>query len=81
MMQYVNGDWPKEYGLPWVEVRQVIGVANVNKNHWVCFSICFESQTVTIYDSARGSNNWTTIAGHFEHMASYIPWLFSHAGI
>ncbi|KAH6809105.1 hypothetical protein C2S51_026888 [Perilla frutescens var. frutescens] len=70
-----------EYGLPWVEARQVLGVANVNKNHWVCYAICFESQTVTIYDSACGSTNWGSIAGHFLHMSRYIPWLCSHAGI
>ncbi|KAH6787879.1 hypothetical protein C2S52_007431 [Perilla frutescens var. hirtella] len=72
---------PREGGLPWVEARQVIGVANVNKNHWVCYAICFESQIVTIYDSMRGSNNWATIVGHFEHMVRYVPWLCHHAGI
>ncbi|KAH6757829.1 hypothetical protein C2S52_023266 [Perilla frutescens var. hirtella] len=81
MMHYVNGVWPREYGLPWVEARQVLGVANVNKNHWVCYAICFESQTMTIYDSARGNTSWGSIAGHFLHMSRYMPWLYSHAGI
>ncbi|KAH6794486.1 hypothetical protein C2S52_004963 [Perilla frutescens var. hirtella] len=81
MMHYVNGVWPREYGLPWVEARQVLGVANVNKNHWMCYAICFESQTVTIYDSARGNTSWGSIAGHFLHMSRYMPWLCSHVGI
>ncbi|KAH6775102.1 hypothetical protein C2S52_012663 [Perilla frutescens var. hirtella] len=81
MMQYVNGNWPREGGLRWVEARQVIGVANVSGNHWVCYAICFDSQTVTIYDSQRGDRNWPTIARHFDNMSRYIPWICANAGI
>ncbi|KAH6757665.1 hypothetical protein C2S52_023344 [Perilla frutescens var. hirtella] len=81
LFEYISGRWPREGGLPWVEVSQVIGVANGNKNHWVCYRIDFASQCVTIFDSMRSKNGWATIADQFEHMLRYIPWHCGYFGI
>ncbi|KAH6770093.1 hypothetical protein C2S52_014896 [Perilla frutescens var. hirtella] len=81
LLEYISGRFPREGGLPWVDAEQVVGVANVNKNHWVCYRIHFASQTVTIMDSMRGTNNWRVIAEQFDHMLRYIPWLLRHFGI
>ncbi|KAH6766534.1 hypothetical protein C2S52_017517 [Perilla frutescens var. hirtella] len=81
LFEYISGRWPREGGLPWVEASQVIGVANVNKNHWVCYRIDFASQCVTIFDSMRDRDGWATIADQFEHMLHYIPWLCRHFGV
>ncbi|KAH6757675.1 hypothetical protein C2S52_023337 [Perilla frutescens var. hirtella] len=35
LMDYVRGKLPREGGLPWGEASKVIGIANVNGNHWI----------------------------------------------
>ncbi|KAH6793791.1 hypothetical protein C2S52_004268 [Perilla frutescens var. hirtella] len=78
LYNYISGKWPRECGLSWVELRQVMDVANVNKNQWVCYLIEFESQSVTIFDSMREENTWAKVGEQFEHMLRFIPWLCSY---
>ncbi|KAH6797525.1 hypothetical protein C2S52_022079 [Perilla frutescens var. hirtella] len=69
LIDYVLGKLPREGGLPWAEASKVIGIANVNKNHWVCYLISLEEQRIVVYNSTSRSSNWSLIAKQFENMS------------
>ncbi|KAH6794797.1 hypothetical protein C2S52_005274 [Perilla frutescens var. hirtella] len=81
LMDYVRGKLPREGGLPWGEASKVIGIANVNENHWVCYMILLNEQRIVVYDSTSKRSDWPRIAQQFENMSRFVPLLCQIAGL
>ncbi|KAH6780066.1 hypothetical protein C2S52_011303 [Perilla frutescens var. hirtella] len=81
LMDYVEGKLPREGGLPWAEATKLIGIANVNKNHWVYYSILLEEQRIVVYDSRSKYSDWALISQQFENMSRFVSLMCQIVGI
>ncbi|KAH6824969.1 hypothetical protein C2S53_017917 [Perilla frutescens var. hirtella] len=72
---------PKMLKRQWAKVEKVYGIGNVNDDHWVCYAIDLNQQSITVYDSQFQAKRWDDVRRQFTTIARYIPSACKRAGL
>ncbi|KAH6837259.1 hypothetical protein C2S53_003046 [Perilla frutescens var. hirtella] len=81
LVPYILGTSPRMLKRPWAKVEKVYGIGNVNDDHWVCYAINLNRQSITVYDSQFRSRRWDDVKKHFTIISRYIPSACKKAGL
>ncbi|KAH6779204.1 hypothetical protein C2S52_010441 [Perilla frutescens var. hirtella] len=73
LVPYILGMSPRMLKRPWAKVDKVYGIGNVNDDHWVCYAIDLNQQSISVYDSQFRSRRWDDVKRHFTTISRYIP--------
>ncbi|KAH6755174.1 hypothetical protein C2S52_023658 [Perilla frutescens var. hirtella] len=81
LVPYILGTSPRMLKRSWAKVDKVYGIGNVNDDHWVCYAIDLNQQSITVYDSQFRSRRWDDVKRHFTTISRYIPIACKKAGL
>ncbi|KAH6800894.1 hypothetical protein C2S52_001358 [Perilla frutescens var. hirtella] len=81
LVPYIMGTSPRMLKRPWAKVEKVYRIGNVNDDHWVCYTVDLNQQSITVYDSQFRSRRWDDVKRYFTTISRYIPSACKKAGL
>ncbi|XP_057808431.1 uncharacterized protein LOC131022905 [Salvia miltiorrhiza] len=72
---YVEGRAPFQLATPWWEAEKILGSAQVNRDHWVCYEIQIDKQQVTVYDSLSDTRVAKRVRKPFDQVLKNLAWI------
>ncbi|KAH6787286.1 hypothetical protein C2S52_006838 [Perilla frutescens var. hirtella] len=81
LVPYILGTSLRMLKRLWAKVEKVYGIGNVNDDHWVCYAVDLNQQSITVYDSQFRSRRWDDVKRHFTTISRYIPSACKKAGL
>ncbi|XP_057786596.1 uncharacterized protein LOC131004043 [Salvia miltiorrhiza] len=72
---YIEGRAPYQLATPWWEAEKVVGLAQLQKEHWVCYEINIDEQCVIIYDSLSSSRDPLLVRKPFARVLINLAWM------
>ncbi|KAH6823393.1 hypothetical protein C2S53_000131 [Perilla frutescens var. hirtella] len=56
----------------WKQSRRIFGIGHVHPNHWVCYLISIDEQSITIFDSSSMCDDREQVLEDFRHMSTHM---------